>query len=116
MTWNRIARILIALAGFSATSWGAIQFDRLQADGANAGPWEWAGVAGLFSLSIVGVLARVGLRTWENANRQLAFGDALSKPLAALGTTCHQMIARGDLHGAEVILAAARQLTGKGPS
>lgn len=114
MTLNRIARILIALAGFASTSWGAIQFDRLQADGANAGLWEWAGVAGLFSLSLIGVLSRVALRTVENAGRQLSANDALAKPLDALGKTCARMVAQGDLAGAEVIVAAARQLTGKG--
>lgn len=112
MTANRIARIVIALIGFASTGWGAIQADRLSTDGANAGPWEWAGVAGLFAVTSAGLMARVGLRTVENASRQVADPDKMARPLAAIGKESASLIAAGNLEGAATLLEAARKLKG----
>lgn len=112
MIWNRIARIVIALAGFASTVWGAIQVDRLSVDGANAGLQEWAGVAGLFAITAAGLIARVLLRTVENASRQVSAPSQMTRPLAAIGRESATLIAAGNLEGAGVLLEAARKLKG----
>lgn len=112
MTWNRATRVVIAIIGFLSTSWGAVQADRLSVEGANAGPWEWAGVAGLFAVTAAGLLARVAMRTVESAGQQTATKN--SGPLVALGKESARLLAAGDIVGAAVILDAARQLRGDG--
>ena len=112
MTANRIARIVIALVGFAATGWGAIQADRLSVDGANAGPAEWAGVAGLFAITAAGAMTRVGLRTYEAAKGQVSGPDRMTGPLAAIGKESAALIAAGKLEGAAVLLEAAKKLKG----
>lgn len=112
MTINRIVRVVIALAGFAATAWGAIQADRLSIDGVDAGPWDWAGVIALFALSLFGVAARVALRTVENAKRQTGLANQMAAPLAAIGKESHRLIANGELAAAGVLLEAAKKLKG----
>ena len=112
MTANRMARLVIALIGFASTGWGAIQADRLSVEGANSGPAEWAGVFGLFAITAVRVLARIGLRTYESAKVQVASPDQMTGPLAAIGKESAALIAAGKLEGAAVLLEAAKKLKG----
>lgn len=111
MNWNRfVARPLLALIGFAATAWGAVQWDRLSADGVDAGLWEWAGVAGLFVVSAGGVGLRMILRTFD---APLIAGNAAAAPhLRVLGRQAGKLIAEGNLKGATAVITAADALKG----
>jgi len=103
---NHAGRALLAGLGFCATWFAAVNADRLLADDADAGSWDYVLRVALPLLVTGGSLAgRVALRSGSGETV-----SPMSAHFAALGQQIGQLTAEENFAGAQALLAAAKQL------